>query len=87
MFYNYTEFICRSQDSAEKSTVRRGYTGSPKNNQKNIVIISSSNQAGGQKTSRRGATRPPGGLGVRPTPWPRRGPAWPLWPTSGAPLR
>ena len=34
-----------------------------------------------------GATRPPGGRGARPTPWPRRGPAWPLWPTSGAPLR
>ena len=58
MFYNYTKFICWSQDSAEKNTVRRGYPGSPKNDQKNIVIISSSNQAGGQKTSRRPLAAP-----------------------------
>ena len=86
MFCNYTEFNCRSQDSAEKSTVRKGYAGSPKHHQKNIGIISSSNQAGAQKTSRRVPRGHPVAEGHGPPPGHAVGPPGPFGPPPVLPF-
>ena len=85
MFDDYWGFICRSQISAGKSTVKTLYFWSSENLVKYTEVPILSEDGGSQKGRPRWARRGPHHPWARAPPWPRPSQVWCPWPTSGAP--